>query len=187
MLLRRRLFLQPFPVRRLLLRRLLLGTAVIAILVLGGSLLIREARGATEAAPANAATSMADTGLDTLVDRAASPADTPPHRLGFKARLGRHVVHAIVTVERNGKLLTFQIDRGTIGSIGGGKLAVAEVGDSSITVGTNAQTRVRRDGKRMTLADLKAGDDVYVISQITSGADPLALRIAAPTRQSAGS
>jgi hypothetical protein len=187
MLLRPHLFLRPFVPRRLLLRRLLLGGGIVAILAVGGSAIIREARGATPA-PANSAVSAAS---DDVIDALADPgqaADAPGGRLGFRARLGRHVVHAVVTVERDGKLLTFQLDRGNIDSIGDEKLTISEVGGASVTVRTEAQTRVRRDGKRTDLTVLKTGDEVYVISRAPSGADqPVAVRILSPTKEAANS
>jgi hypothetical protein len=164
----RRLFPGQLLVRRTVVRRL------------------RDARGASAAAAPNSVGTTADAVVDAVAQPAAH-ADAGAARLGFRPRLGRHVVHAVITVERDGKLATFQVDRGTIGSIGDGKLTVSEAGGTSVTVATNDQTRVRRDGKKITLSDLKSGDDVYVISQASSGgADPVALRIAAPTKEPRG-
>jgi hypothetical protein len=173
MLLRRRLFLRP----------MLFAGGIVAILVAGGAAPIRDAFGATDGPATSAATTPATDRLDALFEQAAT-SDRSASRLGFRPRLGRHVVHAVLTVERDGKLLTFQVDRGTIGSIDGGRLTISEAGGTSMTVAIDEQTRVRRDGKRIALSDLKAGDEVYVISQVTSGgATPLAVRIAAPTQE----
>jgi hypothetical protein len=187
MLLRRRLFLRPFLFRRLLLRRLLIGGGIVAILVIGGSGIIREARGATPAPANSSASATSDAAIDALADPSQS-ADAPGGRLGFRARLGRHVVHAVVTVERDGKLLTFQVDRGKIDTVGDGTLTISEIGGVSVTVATDTQTRVQRDGKRTDLTVLKAGDEVYVISRVPSdAAQPVAVRILAPTKEAANS
>jgi hypothetical protein len=156
--------------RRLFLRPLLLVGAIVTIGILGGSALTRDARGATE----------------TVAPSTTSSSGDRADRLGFRPRLGRHVVHAVVTVERDGALLTFQVDRGTVASIAGGKLSVSEKGGASVTIATNEQIRVRRDGKKIALTDLKSGDEVYVISQVPASGDPVAIRIAAPTRQPSG-
>ena len=185
MVLRRRPFLRSFAIHRQLLRGVLLGGGLTAILLIGGASLTRDARGATD--PARQVAPAADVVLDAAASSAADR-DKGKQRLGFRQRLGRHVIHAVLTVERQGELLTYQIDRGKIASIGDGKLTIAEAGGSSVTVATNDQTRVRRDGKKSDLTALKAGDEVYVISRAESGdGEPIAIRIAAPTREAANS
>jgi hypothetical protein len=177
MLLRRRLVLTPFLVRRLLPRRLLIGGGVLVILLVGGSALIRDARGTTD----GPATGASATGPSATSTPATTETDSTAVRMGVRPRLGRHVVHAVVTVDRDGELVTFQVDRGTIGAVGDGKLTISETGGGSVTVATNDQTRVRRDRKKITLADLNVGDGVYVISKVPANGGPLAVRIAAPT------
>ena len=180
MLLRPRPFLRPAVFRHVVLRRLLIGGGLIAIFVAGAAV-TREVRG-TSATPTTIATIAATNAVADALAESEKAANGRQARLGFRPRLGRHVLHAVVTVERDGQLLTFQIDRGKIESIGGGKLTISEAGGSSVTVTTDEATRVRRDRKRIELTALKAGDDVYVISRVPSaGGEAVAIRIAAPT------
>jgi hypothetical protein len=163
-------------------RRLIIVGGALAIVLSAGSALIGDARGGSSTPAANATT---DAVLATL-DEPDGARDSQQARPGFRPRLGRHVVHAVVTVERDGQLLTFQVDQGTIDSIDDGKLTVKEAGGRSVTVGTDSTTRVRRDRKRMELTDLRAGDAVFVISRVPSGVgEPLAIRIRAWTVQAA--
>ncbi len=85
-------------------------------------------------------------------------------------RLGRHLVHAVITLDHpDDGLITIQLDHGTVASVGSGTLTIAEAGGTTVTVTTNDQTRVRRHGEKATLGDLETGDEVYVVSRVPSG------------------
>jgi hypothetical protein len=171
--------------RHIFMRRVLLVGGIVAIGVLGGSTLVWNARGASPTvAPATSAIS-ANPGDDGST-RASRTEDSARARLGFRPRLGRHVVHAVVTVERNGDLLTFQVDRGSVTSIADGKLTISEQGGASVTLATNDQTRVRRDGRKISLLELKSGDEVYVISRVSADGGPVVVRVVAPTKEPSG-
>jgi hypothetical protein len=85
-------------------------------------------------------------------------------------RLGRHLVHAQITVtDRDGQLVDLWLDHGTVQSIGGGSLTVSESGGGTETVKTDDATIVyvgREDG---SLGDVKAGAEVFVQSRVTDG------------------
>lgn len=88
---------------------------------------------------------------------------------GDLARLRKHLVHGTVTVlDRDGKLITLQLDHGTISAIGDDSITVAEAGGSSVTVATTAETRVRKD-RKAALAALAVGDEVVVRSTVDDG------------------
>ena len=88
--------------------------------------------------------------------------------LRFRGR-GR-IVHGIVTIDspKNG-LITVQVDGGTISKVDGKSVTISEKGGGSVTVAIDADTRVRRDRKRATPADLKLGDTVRVVSRVADG------------------
>lgn len=92
-------------------------------------------------------------------------------------RLGRHLVHAEVTVVgRDDELIDLQLDHGTVQSIGDGSLTIAEQGGKTETVSTDDATIVylgRADGH---LADVSVGAEVFVQSRL-DGRNPLAKRI----------
>ena len=99
---------------------------------------------------------------------------------GDLGRLRRHLVHGTVTVlDRDDKLVTLQLDHGTISAIGDGSITIAEAGGSSVTVATNADTRVRKDRKPGSLATLAIGDEVVVQSVVDTGS-ATARRIVVP-------
>jgi hypothetical protein len=89
---------------------------------------------------------------------------------GRLLRLGRHLVHAEVTVTgKDGKLVVIQLDHGTVQSVGGGSLTIAETGGATETVSTDDATIVyvgRKDGK---LGDVKVGVELFVQSRIDGG------------------
>lgn len=92
----------------------------------------------------------------------------PATRLGQRLRQfarWKQLVHATVTVNRPGAgIQTFNLDHGTITALTAGSMTVAEAGGSSVTLATDTTTRVRKDGKKATLADLRSGNDVVVVS-----------------------
>lgn len=89
---------------------------------------------------------------------------------GGLGRLRKHLVHGTVTVlARDGKLVTIQLDHGTISSLGDGSITIAEAGGSSVTVATTAETRVRKDRQPASLAALAVGDEVVVASVVDGG------------------
>jgi hypothetical protein len=80
------------------------------------------------------------------------------------------IVHGTVTIDspKDG-LITVQVDGGTIAAVDAHSITIAEKGGGSVTVATDADTRVRRDRKRATTADLKVGDTVRVVSRVANG------------------
>ena len=90
-------------------------------------------------------------------------------KAGAVERLARHIVHGTVVIQRaDGTLQTLQIDRGTIATVGGGTITIAEPGGSQ-TVATDAQTRVRKNGAKSSMSALVVGDKVLVISDLATG------------------
>jgi hypothetical protein len=81
-----------------------------------------------------------------------------------------HIVHGTVTIDspKDG-LITVQIDGGTIGAVDAHSITIAEKGGGSVTVAIDSDTRVRRDRKRATAAELKVGDTVRVVSRVADG------------------
>ena len=84
--------------------------------------------------------------------------------------LNRRMVHAEIVLDRGAEgLVTVQLDRGTIKAIGARSLTIAQAGDRTETVATGDTTRVRKDRQRATLADLRVGDQVLVVSRVETG------------------
>jgi hypothetical protein len=99
---------------------------------------------------------------------------------GRLGRFRKHLVHGTFTVlDRDGAPVTVQLDHGTVSSIGEGSITIAEAGGSSVTVGTTAETRVRKGGKPATLAALAVGDEV-VVDSVVDGGSATARRILVP-------
>ena len=126
---------------------------------------------------ASAATAPATPAAAAVADQAPLGRDRRPGPL-----FGRHVVHAVVTIDHpDDGLITVQFDHGTVASVGSGTLSIAEAGGTTVTVTTNDETRVRRHGEKATLGDLETGDEVYVVSRLPSGGgQALAKRVFAP-------
>jgi len=82
----------------------------------------------------------------------------------------RRLVHATVVLDlpKIG-LTTIQVDHGTIAATGATSLTIAEAGGGSATVTLESETRVRRNGDKAAIADLKVGDEVFTLSKVESG------------------
>lgn len=119
------------------------------------------ARNAEPATADIAAATIAGPRIEALADLAARPA--------VARRIWRHLdrlVHAEATVDLPKKgLVTYTADGGTLSSVGAGALTVREKTGDTVSVATNAATKVRKDGKRAAVAALEVGDRVVVISE----------------------
>jgi hypothetical protein len=145
----------------------------------GGAIVILLAVGIGFVAASTSAPASQTTGA--LPAGTAAPGASPnPDKVGQRLRgllgregrlsVGRRVVHAVGTFQnKDGTLVTIQIDHGTIQSIASGHLTVAEAGGSTVTVSTDAATIVWIGRTKGTLGDLKVGDTIYVQSRIDGG------------------
>jgi len=108
----------------------------------------------------------------------------PAARLGERIRRfarWKQLVHATVTVDRpRTGIQTFNLDHGTIAALTDGSIAISEAGGSSVTVTTDATTRVRKDRAKATLADLRSGDQVVVVSKAGTPGTARALLVVVP-------
>jgi hypothetical protein len=111
--------------------------------------------------------------LDLLL--AADTTAGRPDRAAVRGALRRfagwqRLVHATAVVNlKDGGLTTIQLDHGTISAVGATSLTIAEAGGASVTVTLSGETRVRRDGAKAAIADLKPADEVFVMSKVESG------------------
>lgn len=129
---------------------------------------------AADAGPADAGA--ADSGaiageLDAILaaERAAAPDGQRRAGRGELRRLAawRRLVHATIVVDLPEKgLTTVQLDRGTVSAVSADSLSIAEAGGTSVTIKLGAETRVRKDGKKAAVADLKVGDEVFAMSLV---------------------
>jgi len=80
----------------------------------------------------------------------------------------RKLVHATVVADlpKLGGLTTIQLDHGTISAVSATSLSVSETGGTTATVKLGDETRVRRSGEKAAVADLKTGDEVFVMSRV---------------------
>jgi hypothetical protein len=113
--------------------------------------------------------------LPAAVDAAVAPPtattdQADPLSAALRLRGRGRIVHGTVTIDspKDG-LVTVQIDGGTIAAVDAHSITIAEKGGGSVTVATDTDTRVRRDRKRATTADLKLGDTVRVASRVENG------------------
>lgn len=107
---------------------------------------------------------------------------------GFLDGLRQRLVHGTLTVlDRTGKLVTIQLDHGTVSAIGAASITIEEAGGSSVTVATNDETCVRKDRKPASLTNLEV-DDQVVVHSIVEGADATAqvIRVLPPAAPTSG-
>jgi len=76
--------------------------------------------------------------------------------------------HVVVDLPKT-DLTTIQVDHGTISVVGSTSLTIAEKGSTTATVSLGKDTRVRRNGTKAAVGDLKTGDEVFVMSKVESG------------------
>lgn len=137
----------------------------------GGALILLTAVGVGFVQASSVGANPPPAPIDAAVAQAAATTDQAD---GLSAALrlrGRGlIVHGTVTIDSPKEgLITVQVDGGTIASVDGKSVTIAEKGGGSVTVAINGDTRVRRDRKRATTADLKVGDTVRVVSRIANG------------------
>jgi hypothetical protein len=178
-------------------RLALMAGALIVLGAVGGSLAQASttptgpAAGAIDDADTTAASDADSALLDALAltnDPSSSSAAMPAQLLALRdrvqdriANVRGHLVHGTLTVlDRDGKLVTYQLDHGTLSAIGGTSITITESGGSSVTVATSTATRVRRGARPSTPADLQAGDDVLVRSTVHGGSATATLVIVLP-------
>jgi len=111
--------------------------------------------------------------LDAILaaDQTATPEATPAGRMarGQLRRLAawRHLVHATVVVDLDKTgLTTIQLDHGTISAVSAASVTISETGGGSVTIALGSETRVRRDGAKAAVTDLKTADEVFVMSKV---------------------
>jgi hypothetical protein len=147
----------------------------------GGTILVLLALGiGFVAASGNAPSTPAGAALaaSTAAPDASAKPDRPDHH-GFKAWFGgragrlalaKHLVHATATfTDKDGSLVTIQLDHGTVQAIGSGSLTIAEAGGSTQTVSTDDKTDVYVGREEGSLSDLEVGDTIFVQSRVDGG------------------
>lgn len=144
--------------------RLALTGGAIAILLLAGLGLAFASNAPTT--PAANVTTAASTAAPNAKPAAGAKSGARAARL---LRIGRRLVHAEVTVNRNGQLVNLQLDHGTVQSIATGTLTILEAGGATETVSTDDATKVHVGRTAGKLADVKVGAEVFVRSQTTGG------------------
>jgi hypothetical protein len=160
----------------LLVRRTLLLAVVAAVVALAAIGAIRATSPAAPPpipAPAGVAADLETSvgaDLDTILaaDQAsAAPAAANPRGQLRRLAAWRRLVHATVVVDlRQGGLTTVQLDHGTISAVGATTLTISETGGGSMTVALDAESHVRRNGAKASIADLKTADEVFVLSKV---------------------
>ena len=95
----------------------------------------------------------------------------------------RKLVHANVVVDLPKRgLTTVQLDHGTIAAVSATSLTIRESGGGSMTVTLGDQTRVRRDGARAAVTDLRTGDEVFALSTVEAGGTTASLVVVPKAR-----
>jgi hypothetical protein len=143
-------------------RRLAIGGGALVLLTAVGVGFVQAS--SAGAAPLPAAADAAVTPPAATTDQA----DALSAALRLRGR-GR-IVHGTATIDspKDG-LITVQLDGGTIAAVDAYSITIAEKGGGSETVAIDSDTRVRRDRKRATTADLKVGDTVRLVSRVAKG------------------
>jgi hypothetical protein len=159
------------------LRRRLTILAGSALLVAVAGIGIAQAQPSVPAATTSTGAAGASDADLTAIDVVLAAEQVAPDATG---RLGaerlrrlaawKHLVHGTVVVDLpKAGLTTVQLDHGTISAVSATSLTIAEAGGSSVTVNLSDESRVRRDGAKAAIADLKTGDIVVVMSKVESG------------------
>ena len=143
-------------------RRLALGGGALVLLTAVGVGFVQASTAG--AAPLPGATDAAVAPPTATTDQA------DPLSAALRLRARGRIVHGTVTIDspKDG-LITVQVDGGTIAAVDAHSITIAEKGGGSVTVAIDSDTRVRRDRKRATTADLKVGDTVRVVSRVANG------------------
>lgn len=154
-------------------RLALTGAAVTTFAVVGIGLVAAASAPPPAAPGAVAAEATRSPDASAQPDRPARHERLGERRAGWGPgllRIGRHLVHAEATVvDRDGNLILLWLDHGTVASVARGSLTISEAGGGSKTVVVDEATIVyvgRVDG---TLADVTAGDEVFVQSRVDGG------------------
>jgi hypothetical protein len=164
-----------------ILRRTLLAGAIVAVVgfaVIGVAAAAGPATAPVTGTPAGTLASTTSTDpviagtMDALLaaDQVATPERLRAPELRRLAAW-RRLVHATATLDLPafGGLTTVQLDHGTLSAVRATSLTIGETGGTSVTVELGAATKVRRDGAETAIADLKVGDDVFVMSRVETG------------------
>ncbi len=140
----------------------LAGAAVLVLVVAGvGLAAAAQPAGSNPAGPAGLELPANDAAGDLAADGAAGQ---------LRRLFNRRIVHAEILLDRGqAGLVTVQLDRGTIKAIGARSLTIEQAGNRTETVATSDTTRVRKNRQRATLADLRVGDRVLVVSRLEAG------------------
>jgi hypothetical protein len=160
--------------------RLILTGGAIVVLIAGGIGLVAAAGAPVAVAPSPVSATATANPAATAGAEWQKQRDRLERRGAFAGkllRLGRHLVHVEATVtDRDGKLIVIWLDHGTVQAAGNGSVTISETGGGTQTVKTDDATIVRVGREDGTLADVTAGDDVFVQSRVDGGAS-LAKRI----------
>jgi hypothetical protein len=78
--------------------------------------------------------------------------------------------------DKDGQLVTLQLDHGTVQAIGAGTVTISEAGGGTETVSTDDATKVFLGKAAGKLSDVKVGAEVFVQSRI-DGSTTLAKRL----------
>ena len=152
----------------------LTGVAIVILLVVGvAAVAASSAAPSAPLAPANIAAAPNASGAPS----AATGAGGIRQRIGgliggrIAKAASRFVDGTFTFTDKDGNLVTIQIDHGTIAAIGSGSITVDEAGGRQVTISTDTNTVVRLGGGAGLgkLADLKTGDQVFVQSRIDGG------------------
>jgi Domain of unknown function (DUF5666) len=156
----------------------LTGAAIVILLLVGVGLVAASVAGPAASTQGNVAAPAA-TGAPSTTDRTGLReriAGILGRRVG---RAAQHFVDGTLTfTDKDGNLVTIQLDHGTIASIGSDSITIAEASGRQVTVSTDATTVVRLGGGAGIgkLSDLKVGDQVFVQSRL-DGSTTLAKHI----------
>ena len=75
------------------------------------------------------------------------------------------LAHADLVLAAGGATHEVRLDRGTVSSVSSGTLILAEADGSSVTIGVDGDTKIRRDGQEASVSDLRNGDIVVAVRQ----------------------
>lgn len=93
-----------------------------------------------------------------------STSAAPNHQKRHKGDLLGRALHGQATVGGAKKQRVIDFQRGTVTTVGDGKLTVKSVDGFTATYTADAKTRVRKDKEKSAFADIRTGDRVRVIA-----------------------
>ena len=151
------------------------GVAVVPAAATGAAFAVdagRPTSAATTSAVTTAATTEATTDATTDATTETTPHPTSPGAKARKHPRGEaesRALHGTFTIERRGAPAVVDVQRGTVTAVDPGSITVRSTDGFSATYGITSTTKIRKDRKAATTADVPVGTKVGILADDVGG------------------